>query len=59
MCWKVYLYIQEFLTYPTHSNYKNYLNYFGTVYADVTQVMKKEDVLSGETTVKEIDETER
>ena len=46
------------LLFPSDAR-KNYLNYFGTIYADVTQIMRKEDVLSGETTVKEIDETEK
>jgi DNA-directed RNA polymerase II subunit RPB2 len=46
------------LLFPSDAR-KNYLNYFGTVYADVTQIMRKEDILSGETTIKEIDETEK
>ena len=37
---------------------KNYLNYFGTIYADVTQVMKEDNILTGESTLKEIGTTE-
>ena len=38
---------------------KNHLNYFGTIIADITQVMRKEDILTGEITIKEIEQEEK
>ena len=38
---------------------KNYLNYFGTIIGDISQVMVKEDLLTGERIVKEIDVKEK
>lgn len=40
--------------FPNQSR-KNYLNYFGTIYCDIVQIVEIEDLITGDKTIKEIE----